>query len=359
MLSVWCQNRAERFLVGWVTGMALLAGGVIMYSTLPPKWAITTTIAFSLEISGFVAVLAGARLFTGRPAPIRHMLLLGLLVLLPVAIPISMGLDGLGIMNYNFLGAIFLALTAGHYWAVRDEAFIPITALTILYTMAALSFLACGIMLLKDRTWVLSGRPENWAEQFNALVSIVGITGIGALSLGLNHARAARKHRLEARTDALTGLMNRRALFDGMTGDKIDWRYAVIVFDLDHFKSINDRYGHSIGDEVLRRFAMVLKTNSRKCDLAARTGGEEFVLVMPNTSPRVATNTAERIRTIFAEAYTESDDGPFHSTASAGIASGISPAETFEQILHRADASLYAAKESGRNRVIAAFQAVA
>src|SRR5690606_21825861 len=124
---------------------------------------------------------------------------------------------------------------------------------------------------------------------------IAGITGIGALSLGLNNARAARRHREEARTDALTGLLNRRALFDTFSGKPLDAGRAVVAFDLDRFKQVNDRYGHAVGDQMLKNFSDAMRQNLREGDHAARTGGEEFVLVLQNASSQLASSTAERI----------------------------------------------------------------
>lgn len=358
MLSVWLHNRADRFLVGWTAGMLLLGGGVILYYALPPDRMPVVATAFTMEALGFVIVFLAAREFTGRAMPRRHALAL-LAVLPPVALPILAGWDGLGIMIYNFAAGALLAATGAQYWTARAEALSSIAAMTVLYGLAALSFFACGTILLHEAQWVLDGRPDNWAEQFNAIMCIAGITGIGALSLGLNHARAARRHRLEARTDGLTGLLNRRALFDAMAGQALRPGHAVVAFDLDRFKAINDRYGHAVGDEVLRRFAEALRQNLRDGDLAARTGGEEFVLVLRDASQQLATSTAERIRAIFADSPIETARGPLSGTASAGVALAGAGGESFEEVLHRADTSLYRAKDGGRNRVFAQLQAVA
>ncbi len=359
MLGVWFQNRMDRFLIGWMLGMALLGSGVILYAAVPPEHTEVAAVAFTLEIVGFVAVLVAAELFTGKPMRWRRVCLLSLAVAIPVAAPIAFGFDGFGIMLYNFLAAAFLVETARQYWGVRAESPFSIAGMTMLYVLSALSFLACGAMLLHEGTWVLSGRPDNWAEHLNAIMSIAGITGIGALSLALNQSRAARRHRQEARTDALTGLLNRRALFDSLSHGQLRKGDAVIAFDLDRFKEVNDRYGHSAGDQVLRRFAHVLDQNARAGDLVARTGGEEFVLVMRDVSLPVATGAAEHMRAVFAASEVEVAKGSVRSTSSAGVALSQSAGETFEDVLNRADAALYRAKDAGRNRVLAELQLVA
>lgn len=352
MLSVWIHNRAERFLVGWTIGLLLLGGGVILYSVMPPDRMDVVATAFTMELIGFYAVLVAARLFTRRPTTGLHVALFAALAV-PVTIPIVLGYDGFGIIVYNFVVGALLVATAAHYWSARAEAPTCIALMTILYNLAALSFFACGTILLHEKRWVLHMRPDNWAEQFNAIMCIAGITGIGALSFGLNHARAARKHREDAETDMLTGLLNRRALFERLGRGAFAPGHAVIAFDLDRFKSINDRYGHAAGDEVLRRFADALRLNTREGDLAARTGGEEFVLVLRGASLPIATSTAERIRALFAESHVETDRGRVAATASAGVALAGDGDEGFEHVLNRADDALYRAKNGGRNRVTA------
>ena len=355
MLNVWLNDRADGFLIGWTLGAVLIGSGVGIYYALPADRLAIVAGAFTLEVLGFIAIVIAACQFTGRATTRRHWLALGAAVPL-VGLPILAGYDGLGIMIYNFLAGSLLMATAMQYWNARAEAPSSIAALSALYALAAVSFFACGTIIAHERTWVMRVHPENWAETFNAIMCIAGITGIGALSLGLNNARAARRHRRDAETDMLTGLANRRALFERMANGGFAAGHAVIVFDLDRFKAINDRYGHAAGDEVLRRFAEALRLNLRAGDIAARIGGEEFVLVLREASLPLAASTAERIRALFAESHVETARGAVRATASAGVALAGSEACgpgacSFEDVLGRADASLYRAKHGGRNRV--------
>lgn len=358
MLSVWLHNRADRFLVSWMAGMLLLGVGVITYALMPPDDMTANAVAFTLQTAGFIVIFVGARQFTRRETSRLQSALL-LLTVPPVALPILAGFNGFGIMIYNFLAGALLAATAMQYWSARAEAPSSIIAMILLYGAAALSFFACGTILAHEAEWTLAARPDNWAEQFNAVMCIAGITGIGALSLGLNHARAARRHRIEAHTDALTGLLNRRALFDAMRARTMTPGDAVIVFDLDRFKAINDRHGHAAGDEVLRVFAEAVRQNIRRGDLAARTGGEEFVLVMREASAQLALSTAERIRAIFSAGRIDVAGRRIAATASAGLALAKHDGEGFEEVLARADTSLYRAKDGGRDRVVTELHAVA
>ena len=351
ILSAWFSNRSDVFLVGWTAGMLMLATGVLTYELLPPDNMAVVAFAFGIQVFGYVIVYVAGRNFTGHKTP--RWLIVGLSALcLPVVVPALAGYDGIGIAIYNFIAAGMLGATGAHYWRARAEAPSAIAAMTAIYMFAAFSFVLCGAVLLQQEQWVLHAPPENWAEHINAIACIAGITGIGALSLGLNNLRAARRHREEARTDPLTGLLNRRALFAMMEQHPLQPGSAVIIFDLDRFKAINDRYGHAAGDEVLRSFSAVVRSNLREGDIAARTGGEEFVLVMHNAAGQLATGTADRIRALFALNPIFTPSGKISATASAGVAFATRANESFDNVLLRADESLYRAKDNGRDRVV-------
>jgi two-component system cell cycle response regulator len=164
----------------------------------------------------------------------------------------------------------------------------------------------------------------------------------------------------QAITDALTGLHNRRYMethLKRLAGEALykGRSLSVLVADIDHFKSVNDTYGHDIGDIVLREFGRRLKRTVRGVDLACRLGGEEFVVIMPDTDLERACHVAERFRgQIASETF---DIGrsrqPLHVTASVGVAALERIEDTGETILKRADQALYTAKREGRNRVVA------
>lgn len=174
--------------------------------------------------------------------------------------------------------------------------------------------------------------------------------------------RSSVKQSIElAVTDGLTGLHNRRYL-DSHLKLLIDRSVArgrsmsVCMTDIDRFKLINDTYGHDIGDAVLREFASRLRSAVRGADLACRYGGEEFVLVMPDTPPETAAGVAERLRMAIEQVPFRLGDVtvPLQVTASMGIASLSPQGDSPEALLKRADNALYEAKRGGRNRVVAA-----
>jgi two-component system cell cycle response regulator len=161
--------------------------------------------------------------------------------------------------------------------------------------------------------------------------------------------------------DQLTGLHNRRYMGRHLetlisSAEKSGKPVAFLIVDIDHFKSINDNHGHDIGDEVLRAFAARISGSVRGIDLACRYGGEEFVIVMPDTDLEFAQVVAERLRK-----YVEStpfsisrDPGVLDVTISIGIAGSALRGDSAEALLRRADRALYRAKREGRNRVAAA-----
>lgn len=159
-----------------------------------------------------------------------------------------------------------------------------------------------------------------------------------------------------ARTDPLTGLANRRA-FDEAARLEVQraLRYgtplALVLADLDHFKSINDGFGHHSGDEVLRQCARILSATVRHVDVVGRWGGEEFVILMPDTGLEEAVQAAERFRQAIAGTPVPLGERSCQCTASFGVAALQRGMPDLDDLLSRADAALYRAKERGRNRV--------
>jgi two-component system cell cycle response regulator len=176
-----------------------------------------------------------------------------------------------------------------------------------------------------------------------------------------DHLRMSVTQTIEmAVTDGLTGLHNRRyldshlaTLFDRAVSRRRP--LSLLITDIDRFKAINDTWGHDAGDEILREFAARLRQNVRGIDLACRFGGEEFVVVMPDTDPALAHKVAERIRSHIADApFVIGRDGrQVDVTISIGVAGLKQPSDTVDELLKRADLALYEAKTGGRNRVVA------
>ncbi len=201
-------------------------------------------------------------------------------------------------------------------------------------------------------TFALAPRaPEHKTDRI--LVTTIARELGGALRM----ATLVEESRWMATTDLLTGLLNRRAFLES-TGREVarTKRYndvlSVILLDVDHFKQINDRRGHAAGDTVLAAVGKLLNQALRTCDIVARWGGEEFVLVLPSTSLEGAEQVAERVRALLEAASIKDGNGDaVPVTASFGVAQYMS-GETLEQVVDRADRAMYLAKSSGRNRVV-------
>ncbi|MEA1081463.1 diguanylate cyclase [Marinobacter qingdaonensis] len=158
-------------------------------------------------------------------------------------------------------------------------------------------------------------------------------------------------------TDRLTGLLNR-----GTWENLVDAEYeryrrygqatSLVMFDIDHFKKVNDTHGHLAGDEVIKHTATVTKNNLRQSDTAGRYGGEEFGIILPETDAEGARIICERIRESIAQSVVETTVAPIEYTISMGIAQLSDGPENYMQWMQQADKALYAAKEGGRNRVV-------
>jgi diguanylate cyclase (GGDEF)-like protein/PAS domain S-box-containing protein len=160
--------------------------------------------------------------------------------------------------------------------------------------------------------------------------------------------------------DSLTGLYNRRYLdefFDRelTVADRAGHPITVIMGDLDHFKGVNDSYGHLAGDEVLRRFASLMRRNSRSTDICCRYGGEEFLLVLPGVPQAAGVERAEKLRQVIEATPVRHDSSLIAVTSSFGVASFPRDGRTADDVIAAADSALYAAKTRGRNQV-AAFE---
>jgi diguanylate cyclase (GGDEF)-like protein len=189
------------------------------------------------------------------------------------------------------------------------------------------------------------------------LGATLGRIALSFIVLVMEMERQEYEQRMDALTDPLTGLPNRRALFEAadrlaqqgrfLKGESI----SVLVFDLDHFKKVNDTYGHRLGDRVLQIFADILSDNLNSDSIVGRLGGEEFAAILPGATLTKAAEAAEKIRTSFATTATVIDGAEVSGTVSVGAACHDALNCDIAALFHRADGALYAAKSAGRNRV--------
>ncbi|MFW5833866.1 MAG: GGDEF domain-containing protein [Pseudomonadota bacterium] len=199
----------------------------------------------------------------------------------------------------------------------------------------------------RELRWFLGRVTPLALPEAGAVVSHLNITARKLMELEL--ARLAA-------TDPLTGLPNRRFVLQAGNAEvqrirQFGGRLAAVMFDLDHFKAVNDTHGHAAGDEALRVVAQLCREAVRRFDVAGRLGGEEFVVLMPGSDTAAATDVAERLRYDIARTPVEQGGVSFALTASFGVAEVEADDRDIEAVLARADEALYAAKAAGRNRV--------
>ncbi|MCZ7451322.1 GGDEF domain-containing protein [Agrobacterium rhizogenes] len=352
LLGSWFARRSETFLLSCTLGLVLIVSGIVAYGLYVDDPVVAFgVVSFVFFHAGFAAVWGAGCQFRTNMLPLRASITCALAAMLVSIPPLLIGYDGLAFIAQNAAIAAILFATAWQYWQARKEALAPLIGISFLYCLTGVSFVLCAAVLIADGKTVLGVAPSNWAEDLSIAICIAGMTGIGALSLALNQWRLAARHRLDAITDPLTGLLNRRALFERYGQSLIGPETAVLVFDLDHFKSINDTFGHAGGDRVLKIFVAELVANCGTGDTAARLGGEEFALVLKDGMPDRAEMVAERIRKAFAGHKIHLEGAAFTCTVSVGVAPGRSVPMDLDTMLSAADKALYIAKRAGRNRI--------
>lgn len=248
-------------------------------------------------------------------------------------------------------GALGLSVPA-LIWCAMSYGVFPITVLNLLLSLGRLVAAAgAGIQFVPSQL--------HDAQSFFLGMALMSLAPLAVAIAHSLSAQTLRRLRIAVDHDFLTGVLSRRALME--LGQR-HWQRAryqggamvAVVIDLDHFKRINDAYGHAQGDVVLQQFAALTRRHLRPDDVFGRIGGEEFALLLPGATTEQATVAAERVRVQLAEHRFRVPDGAtLQVTCSAGLcaADPVSPDDTLERLLARADRALYQAKEGGRNQL--------
>lgn len=354
LLFVWMQDRVRA--LAWWGAAYLIAGcsGAVWslerFISLPPPTGIAN--AFLFAACGMV--WNAARIFHGRRVLVSPLIGGAAIWLAACLLPEFAHWPAGRVMLSSVIVAVYTFLIAAELGRERRRSLRrrwPALLVPMLHGAVFLFPLPLVGLLPADRgTMTLSG---GWVALF-VLETMLYSVGTAFIALMLAKEHVVRLHKDAAWTDELTKVLNRRG-FLGAAQEMIERRarrrepVSALMFDLDHFKSVNDRFGHGIGDEALQLFAATASASLRTTDIVGRLGGEEFAALIPGSAAdaRIA---AERVRQAFAAAGVTVADCTLNATVSVGIASAKSGAD-IAMLLAAADVALYRAKANGRNRV--------
>ncbi len=358
LIFSWYQHRKIEALAWW--GAAHLVASVAV-------WMIgargTIAVFWSVEMSNALLFLAagmtwtGARLFDGNRISLIGLIGGALAWILAAQTTGFMHTPTGPIIFSSMIISVYTFATAMEFWRSRQESLLSRLPLIVMLSMHGVLY------LVRIPLTLLTPVSENEPFFSSAWFGVIGLESLlymiatAFILLAMAKERTELEHKAAAMIDPLTGIANRRAFLDGALRrlkqrSRDPQPVAALLFDLDRFKSINDRFGHPVGDRVLRKFSDIAVSELRSTDLLGRLGGEEFAAVLFGAEIGSASATAERIRKAFAEG-----DGTLHSygvvaSVSVGVAfvSADEPIDV-ETLLTRADEALYVAKARGRNRV--------
>jgi diguanylate cyclase (GGDEF)-like protein len=358
LLFAWVQNTAITAVAWWGFAHLLRAASVVLfglYGSVPD--VVSIDIANAILFTAFALTWTGARVFDHlKPQPL---LLFGgaALWLVLCRMPLVAGSFNMRVLVSSGIITAYTWATAYEFWRGRGEPLVSRwPAIFMLFAHGALYLLRTpfGAML----PWSPTSNEvfeSVWLTvlSFEALLFTIAIAFI---LLAMAKERTEHRHKTAALIDPLTGVANRRAfLQDGeaqLKRQAADPRpIAVMLLDLDNFKSINDRFGHAVGDHVLELFAGVAGRAMRRMDLFGRLGGEEFAALLFDVTRERALAVAEEIRSTFAAASSQVDSKALDATVSIGIVISHDATLDLAALLAQADHALYRAKDNGRNRI--------
>lgn len=340
----------------WGTAYLIGAASVAIWTIGGPK--LGEPLLLALNAVGFIAcgmVWNASRVFHGRK-PNLPGLLFGAIIWIGVAV----ALPSLNVTMRLTVGAaivaVYAALTASELWSERRRTMQkrwPTIAVPVMHgCVLMLPILLGGLLRPHDEAFASS----IWVTAFSVELILYAIGTVFVIFM-LVSDRAVTVHKTAASVDPLSGMLNRRGFSEACL--RVIEREAaagrpvtVMIFDIDHFKGINDRFGHPAGDEILKLFSTVVISSLRISDLSGRIGGEEFAALLPCPLEE-GVIVAERVREAFEASNIVCEEGPVDTTVSIGVAGGPAGTE-LEVLLAAADTALYQAKRSGRNRVEAA-----
>ena len=360
LFFAWAQNFSKTALAWWGSAHLMRAVSIMLlglYGTVPDSLSID--FANAVLFGSFALTWCGARVFARR-SPEPALTLVGVAVwLLACRLQTFTTMVELRVLVGASIVTAYTWAAAYEFWRGRDEALVSRwPAIFILFAHGALFLLRTPIGAVADVAPGDKLAMSGWLE----LLSLEGLLftiSIAFILLAMAKERTEYRHRTAARTDPLTGIANRRGFLEQIAQSRGSAAgtqpTAVLLFDLDHFKTINDQFGHAIGDRTLQIFADTAKAQVGPAGVVGRWGGDEFVAVLPNTTREIAATVAERIRIALEHEAADIDGRVVGATISTGIAFSNRGAFELPVMLLKADQALYRAKADGRNRLAIAM----
>jgi diguanylate cyclase (GGDEF)-like protein len=351
------QNRSIRAPMWWGAAQIIGAVGLALVSSrgMVPDF-VSTDVANALVLLAYGLIWAGARIFDGRKVLPLVVVFAPVIWLLVCRIPVFADDFNLRVLVVSALTAMLAAATAEEFWRGRDEPLMsrwPTVIVLLAFAATLLARIPATYVspLLSDNS-LMSGVSFALIAFGTLLFTVV----MSFLLLNMTKERTELQHKINAMVDPLSGIANRRAFLDGanrlFAQQAVDREpLAMLLFDLDRFKDINDRMGHAVGDRVLQTFASATTATLGSDVLFGRIGGEEFASLLPVGDLGEAYAVADRVRRNFADTAARFANDGLMPTVSVGVTLGIDGKSGVDVLLELADRALYRAKANGRNRV--------
>ena len=361
IIGSWYINRRMFCARFWAISYLLLSLGTVLQSTQGQISSyFSIALANVLIASDFYWAWMGVRIFQRRAnfVFLTYLLLMAILVIAHVVLGLER--DGLIARTILMSGTVSILSLLIAFELLKDKKGITFSSrfaasvFGILGIMFAVRMFSAGF--LPEQGNLISGGGHT---AFTYLLAIVFNILIAFSYVLMLSERLNTQLQTMADTDVLTGLLSRRAFIDRMKRilsrtQQNDTALSFLVLDIDNFKNINDSYGHFAGDELLKRYADVMKDCFRPEDIIGRLGGEEFAIAITNIDNAGAVKVAERLRSEIESVFILCNGKPVSTTISIGIADLHKDVNSYETLFREADAALYEAKNKGRNQIIIA-----
>jgi len=345
-------RRQDAYWQSWVVANIVLGVALAVYTfdwQLPPLAALT--LPNSLLILGFSLRWRAAREFSHRAAPSWLVWAPAIAFLILVTPTVFISYAPAFTLSNGVLAALALA-TGWEFWRDRKDGLPSRYALVVAYSAIGLSFAWRVAQSLLDAASLPPYLPQDLALVIHLIIGVFYAVASSAFALSLAYERANAVLHHTATHDALTGLLNRGA-FEASLHEALATAssrpFALALFDIDHFKQVNDRHGHVAGDEALRVCARICAEEAGENGVVARIGGEEFALILYDVDPQQARHAVERIRRAVAAKAVRTGTARLFLTISGGVCHSNAAPNDFDTLMRLADVGLYEAKNKGRN----------